>query len=59
MPMLLLYVMCNDECVAGLSRLCVMAERNIYAGEQLLYWYGDTSKEALQNNEWLILINTS
>jgi hypothetical protein len=54
MPMLLLYVMCNDECVAGLSRLCVMAERNIYAGEQLLYWYGDTSKEALQNNEWLI-----
>ena len=52
--MILLYVMCNDESVAGLPRLCLMAKRNIDAGEQLLYWYGDTSKEALQNNEWLI-----
>ena len=39
----------------GIPRLILVAKRNIAAGEELCYDYGDRSKEALEAHPWLKL----
>ena len=35
------------------ARLILVAGRDIEVGEELVYDYGDRSKEAIENNPWL------
>ncbi|OQR68483.1 N-lysine methyltransferase SETD8-like [Tropilaelaps mercedesae] len=39
--------------IGGIPRLVFVAKRDIRAGEELLYDYGDRSKESLQSHPWL------
>jgi len=41
--------------VDGLPHLVLLAKRDIKEGEELLYDYGDRSKEALEHHPWLAL----
>lgn len=41
--------------VDGLPRLALLAKTDIRAGQELLYDYGDRSKEALEHHPWLAL----
>jgi len=46
---------CHTKLVDGGSRpyLILAASRDISEGEELLYDYGDRSREALESNPWL------
>jgi len=39
--------------IAEKAYLILVAARDIAVGEELVYDYGDRSKEAIQNNPWL------
>ncbi len=39
--------------VDGKPYLCLMAARSISVGEELLYDYGERSKEVIQSHPWL------
>lgn len=41
--------------IKGVPHLVLVAQRNIEAGEELLYDYGDRSKASLQFHPWLAL----